>query len=148
MKNGQESSSSDKFFLSILKEEINNLKEIYNITLEIEKTIEKREIDKLEGLIQKRGNYIQSIIELRNKELSLKEQNIKNLDTSYFDQTKNDLLSQIRSIEIKAEDALKYQMKEVSIELNKIFKHRKLRKTYIKEGGKFFDEAFFVDKKS
>ncbi|MDI6786718.1 MAG: hypothetical protein QMD92_08440 [bacterium] len=148
MKNGQDSSSLNEHLSSILEEEINNLKQIYNITLKIEKTIKEKEIDKLENLIQKRGNCIQTVIELRNQELSLKKQNIKNLNTSYFDQARDDLLHQIKNTEIKAENTLKHQIKETRIKLNKIFKYQELRKTYIKEGGEFFDEAFFVDKKS
>lgn len=148
MKNSQNGSNLDESLSSILKEEINNLKQIYAITIKIEETLQKNKIDKLEDLIQKRGAYIQSFVELRNKELNLKEQDVNNSHLSYLVQERKDILHQIESVEIKTGNMLKQQMKEVKRNLSKAYDYQELRKTYIKEGGKFFDEAFFVDKKS
>lgn len=155
MKNGQNDSNLEESFSSILKEEISNLKQIYTITLQIEKVLQKSEIDKLEDLIQKRGVYIQNFVELRYQELNLQKQNendsklnISKANFSYLTQKRKDILHQIENAETNTKNMLKQQMKEIKRNLNKTYNYQELRKTYIKEGGKFFDEAFFIDKKS
>jgi hypothetical protein len=144
----------NQFLTSILKEEIRNLRRISQITKEIEETLLEKKIERLSELTKKREDYIQNFIELRNQERRVEEEKrvlksipiSENLNNLYL--KRNNLLEEIKNLEEKTQNRLKKNMEEVKNKLYKIYKYKELRNTYIKEGGGFFDQAFFIDKKS
>ncbi|MBU0599330.1 hypothetical protein KKB54_05745 [bacterium] len=147
----QSNSALYKSLSFVIQEEINKLKQVFEITLKIEKSLQENEPNSLEDLVYKRGEYIQFYLQLANQELALKKQNqeveLEDSNISYLNQLKEDYLRQIKETELKAEVLLKQLMKETKKNLTNIYKYRELRKTYVKESGKFFNEAFFIDKK-